>query len=96
MKTIPLPDTFPTPQYQLGQVVRMLKGQLMCTYKTPILGKIVGLQWINPDTADIVGYPQGWAYLLSFVDMPGLPEGFERTLNEPSDWANEIDLQPAQ
>jgi hypothetical protein len=96
MKTIPLPDTFPAPLYQLGQLVRMLKGQVMSPYRTPIVGLIVGLMWINPDSADDLEYPQGWAYMLSFVDVPGLPEGFERNLSESSDWAREADLENVQ
>jgi hypothetical protein len=95
MKTIPLPDTFPAPLYQLGQVVRMLRGQITSQHRTPIVGLIVGLMWINPETADALGYHCGWAYLLSFADMPGLPEGFEHNLSEASDWALEADIETA-
>ena len=96
MKTIPLPDTFPDPQYQLGQIVRMLRGHNMGHYRVPILGVIVGLQWISPNTSELMGYGCGWTYLLSFVDVPGLPEGFDRNLSETSDWAGEADLENAQ
>lgn len=95
VKFIPLPNGFPEPQYQLGQVVRMLSGQIMSQHKMPILGVIVGLKWINPETAELIGYEHGWGYLLSFVDVPGLPEGFERNLSESSDWAREVDLEAA-
>lgn len=96
MKTIPLPDNFPVPQYQLGQVVRVLQAEAMSNFNTPILGLVVGLRWINPENSRIIGYASGWGYMLSFVDMPGLPEGFGRNLIEPSDWACEADLEPAQ
>jgi hypothetical protein len=93
MRTIPLPDNFPEPRHRLGQVVRMLQGQLITKWKMPITGLIIGIQWINPKSAELLGYAPGWCYLISFVDVPGLPEGIERNLDEPSDWAREADVE---
>jgi hypothetical protein len=93
MKTIPLPDNFPEPKYQLGQVIRMLQGNMLPSHRMPVVGLVTGFQWINPKTADILGYAPGWHFLISLADYPGLPEGIERNLEEPCDWAREADIE---
>lgn len=49
MKTIPLPDNFPVPQYQLGQVVRVLQAEAMSNFNTPMdkeIQKVQGKEFV--------------------------------------------------
>ncbi len=94
MKTIPLPDNFPLPKYQFGQLIKVRQGRHAISKAwEPVLGVITGLQWVDPSTAGQQGLGAGWLYAVSFVDLPQLPAGMGQLLDQPIEEAHEADLE---
>lgn len=87
MKTIPLPDNFPQPKYQLGQTVTARYEHLPTN--DPVQGTVIGLFFIDPDSVDYRA--PGWNYYVSFA--LNLPEGVDELLVEPSGIACEVDIR---
>ena len=84
MKTIPLPDDFPTPKYQMGQ-------QVLVPYQgEAVPGSVIGLFFVSDR---VEGYAPGWLYCVSFV--VGLPKGVRHLLSEANCIAHETELDAA-
>jgi hypothetical protein len=84
MKTIPLPDNFPSPKYQIGQ-------QVLVPYQgESVPGSVMGLFFVSDR---VEGYAPGWLYFVSF--LAGLPNGVWHLLSETNYIAHETELDAA-